>query len=110
PGETGVVNWGGGGPMTFDSVELDGANIGATGFLVNNTNGGALKWTNCYVHGLPYSAAISFYKSPGTHTITGFKVDNCRTAFNHESNGSDTTVNYISPRIGAITRTRSGCG
>ena len=69
PGETFGLNGYGSSNTTYNHVEVDGANIGASGFGLNSSSGGV--WNNSYAHANKYSNGWTFWQHTNGATING---------------------------------------
>lgn len=92
PGETFGINSFDCVGQTWDTVEIDGASVGASGFATNSFSGG-LTSTNCSAHDLKYSAGAALWEHSGGATFTHFVTERNLTGVSMERTTGTFTFN-----------------
>jgi hypothetical protein len=78
PGETFAINAYRCSNLTWDTVEVDGGGVGASGFATNSYSGD-LTGTDCSSHDNTYSAGVALWQHSGGATFTRFSAQHNRT-------------------------------
>jgi len=69
--------------QVWDTVEADGAGVGASGLATNSFSGGLVS-TDCYAHDWKYSAGVALWEHDGDSTFTRFRTENNLTGVSME--------------------------